>query len=455
MNSRFRKLIKLVRSSAPLLATLTVAPCAWAAPSITSTSVNEASDGDLTIQIQGAGFGEKKQAAPVLVDRVDYAYENGIFNAHHAGLADGTILQDFRDQDVTFNPDNVWTAAKGDIQITSSKPPRHEHSDRHYYFEGANSRVGNPIAYGGQSGWDTPSDNHQIYVAWWYKPKYTPSLYWRISPLNYSGTFSKGETLDIGGIAKATYIGQDSNGQINLVFHSNPPLNDIKGKNVIGLSSDAMSTFPPEHISSGDIGYETPGSQKFIRVWEAGSGKEGIRFSWTQMHQTVSARDEVEGVVNWKTADLNPGEWNLLELEMDTDTGRIDLFLNTKHFTGFEIDPRLELEGKSPTIALMGLNGKVGKLQESEMDDIYMDSTLQRVVLADAKEFNNISHYEIQRPIKWADNNIEFVLYEGALSSYKSSFIYVFDNEGNVNKTGIPVCEECKAPPSTVNLDID
>src|SRR5690606_25941895 len=105
---------------------------------------------------------------------------------------------------------------------------------------------------------------------------------------------------------------------------------------------------------------------------------------------------------NWAEAPLRGGEWNLLELELDGDEGLIRLNVNAKQFTSFKFDPSVVYQGAwSPTIAQIGLEGKVGKLQEGHVDDIYIDSTLQRIAIGNAETLENLTHYEIQMATRW------------------------------------------------------
>ena len=60
-----------------------------AAPAITSVIVEDPESDDTTITVQGSGFGEKSQAAPVLFDQVDSSYENGTLNENYQTLTDG------------------------------------------------------------------------------------------------------------------------------------------------------------------------------------------------------------------------------------------------------------------------------------------------------------------------------------------------------------------------------
>lgn len=423
----------------------------WATPTITgiqSPAITELTQGS-TITITGSGFGSKPQAAPILYDTVDAAYENGVLNPRHSQLSNGDLILGTNE-----NPDSIWAGPSNTafgasrVQVTSDRPTRHANSSEHYYFKGFNGFVGKPVAYGGKSGFDTPVDEPQLYVSWWYKPKYSPSRYWRIDPFNQTGDFIPDEQLSINGIS-AEFIGIDDEGMINLAFKEDVNSNNLKGQLVRGLQSNATTVFPEVFKGGGDFGYLTPGSQKYIRVWEDPNGKEGIRFSWTQMHQTIGK------TVNWESRALNGDEWNHMELKMDTEAGLIQIFVNSEQVTRFNFSQTLDAQGKwSPTVALLGLNGKVGKLQVNEFDDIYIDNSFQRVILANSKKFSDVTQHELQLPVKWQSNAVEFKLQLGALDLKDDLYLFVSDSEGIFPTEGYPLCFDC-APPSEIELRVD
>ena len=452
MNSQHTCTKRKVVISLLTLMISTVSMNVVSAPQISSVTISDSSGDRPTITIQGSGFGEKKQAAPILFDQLDVAYENGKLNESFQSLRDGDKIP------ATSNgQDSIWAAVSSGAwgsftpEVTSKHSQRHDQSKEHYLLLGHNSAMGNPVAYGGISGWETPTDSQQLYVSWWYKPKYSPQWYWRISPVDLSGKFLEGESLSVGGIATATFIGIDEEGQINLVFDKKPPITSaLLGQIIRGRSSGAQSIFPELHVSSTGIGYESPGSQKYIRIWEDPEGKDGIRFSWTQMHQTIGS------TVNWAEAPLKGNDWNLLELEMDTGLGVIRLRVNAVELTKLTFDPSTDFAGRwSPTVALIGLDGKVGKLQEGHLDDIYIDNSLQRVIVGNSPSFENLTHYEVQRPISWSNTRAQFELQKGALENVDSSYLYVFDSKGVPNKNGFPICIECKQPPEKIDLSIE
>jgi hypothetical protein len=94
-------------------------------------------------------------------------------------------------------------------------------------------------------------------------------------------------------------------------------------------------------------------------------------------------------------------------------------------------------------------------LQQSFLDDIYFDNTLQRVFLGDSSSFETLSHSELQRPIAWSDNEITFELTKGAIKNIDKSYVYVADESGIVNESGEPICSTCKLPPERINLIIE
>jgi len=429
-----------------------------ASPQVTSVTISEREGEPEKLIIQGIGFGSKEQAAPVLFDQLDASFENGTLNKAFQSLEHGDKIPS-----TTMGQDSIWAGVSSGAwdsftpEVTTQAPPRHKGSKKHYLLLGHDSTIGNPVAYGGDSGWKTPTDNKQLYVSWWFKPKYTPSLYWRISSDESQVNFIPGETLDIGGIAEAQYIGKDKDGLLNIVFMKQPPhIEELKSKPIIGQSSRAQTSFPSQFIDSSGVGYESPGAQKYIRVWEDSNGKDGIRFSWTQMHASVvSTNNSIASATVWDFRHLDPNKWNHLELELDSEIGIIQLYVNSKPLNPISFDPRLDMPGLSPTVALLGLNGKVGKLQISEIDDIYIDKTRQRVLIGDADSYNNVNHWEVQKPTSWDNNNISVEVFKGSLENYKNGYIYVFDSNGLVNKQGIAICSDCQLPPSKISLDVN
>jgi len=78
-------------------------------------------------------------------------------------------------------------------------------------------------------------------------------------------------------------------------------------------------------------------------------------------------------------------------------------------------------------------------------DEVYVDTTLQRVIICDANVFANCSKRAIQIPTAWANNSITVELNLGEFANFSDSlWLYVFDEDGVPNAEGMPiVCENC------------
>lgn len=71
-------------------------------------------------------------------------------------------------------------------------------------------------------------------------------------------------------------------------------------------------------------------------------------------------------------------------------------------------------------------------------DDIYISQTNARVEIGNNKIWSNCTKREIQVPKKWSDNSIVLELNKGSFASGQY-YLYVVDNEGNVNENGFPI----------------
>lgn len=242
-------------------ALLTLSFQALGAPAVSSVVINEGEqDRKRQISVFGNGFGSKAQPAPILVDHVDVAYENGVKNNVYADIDGSEVVVRSSDSN-----ESLWEKSSLDMRVDSTRPKRHGASTSHYYFEGENSILGWPNAYGGNS--DTPIDNRQLYLSWWYKPKFDPSSYWAFTAESANGDFQESETLLVEGGHEGTYIGIDREGLINAAFPG-VSKESLVGSRIEGETSGATVTFPTEFRSGSGTGYQTPGSQKFLRIWE-------------------------------------------------------------------------------------------------------------------------------------------------------------------------------------------
>lgn len=430
-----------------------VSSYAFAEPSIAQVSLIDSDrvEHEVKVRISGDGFGSKENDAPVLIDYVHKAYEYGVRNDVNSNLKDMSAIPTGGNGDATA----VWARSNGEFFYTTTGSHRHSNAKASYFFEGENSWIGGPVAYGGASGWETPVDNPQLYVSWWYKNKYHSTFYWRVLPEGLKGQFKVGEDLFIEGNnkdkSKGMYAGVDEDGLHNIVLYNHRNANDLRGRLVKGVSSDSEFTFPDEPRGGSGYGYEMPGS-KLARVWDDPKGSDGIRSS-VALHNAYASTARM-----YYELALQPNEWVHLEYEIDTSKGMLRIYENGKLLGEEFFSPDAIYRGKySPTLALLGTNAKQLKLQESWISEIYVDNSLQRVVIGNAPNYQDVTHRELQRPVAWSANEIEIALNLGSLGYDKGLYVYVIDKDGVANDMGAPLCvgDACPVPPTRIELKVN
>lgn len=433
----------------------------------------EALDGDLApgsrLRIRTDGtfdFGVKERAAPVLVDYVSHAWVNGVLDEHQRGFAD---MQPIRRPDE--DPDTLWakpTVVTSDDDVnsgmlyTTSRPHRYPESEAHYYAVGNNNFLGWPTAYGGTSP-DSPS--RRIYVSWWCKMPYDLARYHAIpadaaeTAFDVGGAESYGEEITISGVegrgrilGHATGLGDGTVTEGWLFFE--PPMGygsiaNLRGQTITGVSSGATVTIPNEaSVSKWDYrGYLVPRG-KYARIWTEDEsfrmavGNIGVAYTgpgsgW--FNETIADRED------WDDRLIRPGEWNHWEAELSLDPAAPHLRVSANHTVLYEGGEEFvvgleESYAEAPTLALLGINDFMPVVFTTEVSDIYMDDGFARVFVGDASEYDRVSHFELQRPVRWESADVEVVLHYGALAGDR--WLYVIGPDGEpVSRSGVPLTE--------------
>lgn len=193
--------------------------------------------------------------------------------------------------------------------------------------------------------------------------------------------------------------------------------------------------------------HESPGSHKFIRIWDTSGGAEvGIRISWTQMHLTY---DQIGtgSTPSWADWGGTPDSWNLMEIYVDTATGVIRAWTNNAPVhdvsdfapgANNELDPGV-YQGIHPR--LWGLDGSGDPVpdwlgQTMRMTDYWADSTPQRFEIADTAELSSASVREPQPAEAWTDGSVTLRLNYGALESLAGKFLFHVDETNTPTLVG-------------------
>lgn len=72
-------------------------------------------------------------------------------------------------------------------------------------------------------------------------------------------------------------------------------------------------------------------------------------------------------------------------------------------------------------------------------DDVYVDTTRMRVEICDSDDWLSRTHCEIQYPLSWDNEEIQYRVNQGTFLDGENAYLYVIDSEGSVNDPGYPV----------------
>jgi hypothetical protein len=70
--------------------------------------------------------------------------------------------------------------------------------------------------------------------------------------------------------------------------------------------------------------------------------------------------------------------------------------------------------------------------------DIYLDTSLARVVLGNAATLDACTLREVQIPTAWSESSISIVANLGAMSSGQTAYLFVVDSDG-IASEGFPI----------------
>ncbi|UTA47368.1 DUF1080 domain-containing protein [Simiduia sp. 21SJ11W-1] len=177
------------------------------------------------------------------------------------------------------------------------------------------------------------------------------------------------------------------------------------------------------------------GSNKFIRIWDKPDGT-GTRISWTQMHLTCGDGS----VVSWKDWSGAPGEWNRHEFYVDTTNNTVQVWVNGKSLHNLSNCPKIASGIGHPVfVQLIGFDhgsSSYGSM-ETHLDDIYIGNTKKRIELSNEATWSSTTVSEPVPITSWSDTVITAAPYMTSKVRFsKDLYIYIFDDNGNVNENG-------------------
>jgi len=421
----------------------------------------------LIVTLQGTGFGEKHQAAPILWLFGDDVRQNG----------EKVDYPSFRfGESVATNEANIWEHVDSSVVYHSN--PRYSGLS-HSYFVGNNGTVRSPLAFGGSN----PPYSDKIYLSARIKPAESWHSFRSIGFDELAGTFDLGPSRYEAGenITVLHANGTSQTGgriiyadlQDNLTTietTDNWGKSDLSGATVVGQRTGARM------VLNTDQKYAFATGSKYLRMWSG--GKPGMYSTLSTNRLIVGYRDSSGTTVakpetsdgSWDKGYAIPDltdklDWRLLETFIDQEGQILSAYIDVdnsgrRYVENLDISNTHKFMDRSPTISQLGLDAAGGT---STIDaalyfgEIYFDTTPQRIMISDKSTYEEAgAELEIQFPTQWQNDEIQFELRAGNLNINEPLYLYVFDENSIPNKLGFEICIPCKASsPTPIELSIE
>ncbi len=408
---------------------LPVAVCAQVSTS--SKPKIERIDGAIATVTLSGSFTPKSVA--VLFDKSDLALENGVPNTSLSTIDPERVLTK---SDFMYSLNAAWTNASGDGFYIKKDPAfqRHLGAGGYYFVDGNEAHLQSPRVQTKDKVWPAGTEPKKLYVSWWFRQQNDTRDYFTYKLANVSDKFTPAEgdefVVDVG----AHYSGVTE--VIGRVINYNPVTNVLAanyyGQNntnridlkTLKLNKNGATAVLSEWVAS-------QGSNKYIRVWEADGAEGAMRMSWTNTEIYVV---ELRG---HNHSNVVPRQWNHLEVFVDQTKNTIRTKVNGKLDYEGVYAGAADKAGYAPSIGLIGFDSNQEMFQKVWMDDIYMDTSFRRVSLGNAPQYSAVTHEEVQYVDSWSTTEIKFTPNYGSLDRRVPAYVYVYDEEGVPNATGI------------------
>lgn len=165
---------------------------------------------------------------------------------------------------------------------------------------------------------------------------------------------------------------------------------------------------------------------------------------WTQETGTPLGDPDLNGHNAWWGTAVNPmaGQWSKVEIAIRVSSqsdGYINIWENGQRVMNYA-GATDNYGGTRRSIAVGGYARMQGYTNNWRyFDDVYVDTTLSRVVLADKPVLSQASIVEVQIPSAWSDGSITAQVNLGKFTQGQAAYLFVVDASGNVSATGLAV----------------
>jgi len=164
---------------------------------------------------------------------------------------------------------------------------------------------------------------------------------------------------------------------------------------------------------------------------------------------------DMNGHNAWWGAAVNPtaGKWSKVEVAIkvtnQTD-GSIQVRENGKLVLNYA-GPTDKYPGTERTIGIGGWSLTKAPNNWRYYSDIYLDTTLSRVVLANNAVLSQATVIENQIPSSWTDSAVTATVNLGQFQAGQTAYLFVVDSSGNPTTSGMPVTVGGSESPNAPN----
>lgn len=228
------------------------------------------------------------------------------------------------------------------------------------------------------------------------------------------------------------------NNKDEVVYYGEGRKNYLGKPNVFRESSGSKLYVSWWYKPSMDPGAEG-GSNKFIRIWDNESG-EGTRISWTHMHLTCGESTEWG---KW-TNSGKVGQWNRNEIYVDLGKNLVETWVNGSKI--HEMNDCQKLSNENLYIGMVGFDHGSNSYSDmtTRIDDVYVGKSSARIEISSSPTWSSGADREVLPVESWTDQKITAGLVNGKVQLSSNTYVYIFDEYGNYNDSGIKVdCKDC------------
>jgi len=179
----------------------------------------------------------------------------------------------------------------------------------------------------------------------------------------------------------------------------------------------------------------------------------GARTTWWMSYvSTESSKHNLQTRVNYPRLP-EPGVWHHFEMALQRSSqggaadGSVVIWVDNRivYSMPHVVTRESSSHNWNETSFFHGVTN-MGGSTDVYIDDTYVNTTWARVVLGDAPTYGAVTQTELQPVSSWSEGEITLTLNKGSLPTLEDAFVYVFDASGQVNSTGLRLCNDCKAP---------